>query len=106
MPATKDFTIEDDITITISTVIAGLMAKYHGPNGCSARDMFLSILGNTAISINERLEHSQLSEEERTVIRAELQLATKNCLAPIPKPANDPAPAEVPPEEPKPETVN
>lgn len=71
MPLTRPITCEEDITLSISTTISGLITKYNGR--ISAKEVLASIFANTAIGINELIEGSNMTITEKASLRGDLK---------------------------------
>lgn len=76
MPLTRELTIEEDITMSITTVITGLMAKYNYNGRVDANAMFHSIVGNTALHINQMIEDANMTIIEKGTMRGDLKSLT------------------------------
>ena len=71
MPVTRPLLPEEDITLSVSTTITGLITKYQDRNGIKV--VLGSILGNTAILINQVIESMPVTFTEKAALRGELK---------------------------------
>lgn len=78
MPITRPFTVEEDITMSMSTTVTGIIAKYNSTGQVQAKPIFVSLVGNLCLGLNEMIEGSNMTFTERAALRGELKaLAAK-----------------------------
>jgi hypothetical protein len=82
MPLTRPITCEEDITMSLSTVISGLVTKYNASGAVDARVLLGSIAANTLLGINELIDSSSLSLTDKAKFREELRELSRRALRP------------------------
>lgn len=73
MPLTRPISCEEDITMSISTVMTGLVTKYNTNGNVAAPALLGSIFANVAIGINELIEGSNMSVVEKASLRKDMK---------------------------------
>lgn len=71
MPVTRAFTAEEDITMSLSTMIGGLVGKYSNTTG--AKPLIGSIVANTCLLANQLIESTNMTFTEKARFRGELK---------------------------------
>jgi hypothetical protein len=74
MPLTRPLTCEEDVTMSLSTVITGLVTKYNTNGRIGAPELLTSIFANTALGINELIEGSNLTLAEKAQLRGDMKV--------------------------------
>lgn len=73
MPLTRQITCEEDVTLSISTTMTGLVTKYNINGRVGAKELLASMLANTAIGINELIEGSKMTIVEKAALRGDMK---------------------------------
>jgi len=73
MPLQRHITVEEDITLSVSTTVAGLVAKYNINGTVDAKVLLASIAANLMIVVNDSIEGSNLSLVEKATLRGDIK---------------------------------
>lgn len=75
MPLTRPLTVEEDITCSIGTAMAGIVAKYNqpGPHQTPANALLTSMFANCALGINEMIESSNMTITQKASLRGDMK---------------------------------
>jgi hypothetical protein len=82
MPLTRHVTAEEDIILSVSTTVAGLVAKYNQSGLMDIKVLLTAVLGETALTINAMLENSNLLMTDKAVIRGDMKTLVNRALRP------------------------
>jgi hypothetical protein len=82
MPLTRPLSVEEDITMSMDTMIRGLVAKYNtgNPPAVGAKDLLGSILLNCTLNINALIEQTPFTFAEKAAIRGDLKTVVGRAL--------------------------
>lgn len=71
MPLTRPITSEEeDITLSLSTTITGLLQKYNN----NQKPVMLSVVANVGIFMNQLIESANITFTEKTKLREDMKM--------------------------------
>jgi hypothetical protein len=78
MPVTRLITAEEDIAMSISTTVRGLVAKYNtsAPGqqpAVDAKALLISIVANTCLGVNDLIEACPITFTEKSSLRGDMK---------------------------------
>lgn len=82
MPLTRHITASKDITLSVGTTIAGLVAKYNQSGLVDIKVLLTAVLAETALTVNNMLENSNMSLTEKAVVRGDMKTVVNRALRP------------------------
>jgi len=80
MPLTRPTTIEEDVMLSLSTTISGLLTKYA--SNSDAKPVLASIVANVMLGINAMIDKSDMPITAKTAFREELRDICRKALRP------------------------